>query len=62
MIKDIGLFKFVTYLYFEMEIREIYIDEVHKYANRREEIKNIYDHLPDMKVVFSGSISLDLYK
>jgi predicted AAA+ superfamily ATPase len=62
MIKDVGLFKFATYLYFEMEIREIYVDEVHKYANRRDEIKNIYDHLPDMKVVFSGSSSLDLYK
>lgn len=53
MIKDRGLFKFVTYLYFEREIREIYVDEVHKYTNRIEEIKNIYDHLPDIKVVFS---------
>ena len=62
MIKDVGLFKFAYYLYFELWIYEIYVDEVHKYANRIEEMKNIYDSLPKMKVIFSGSSSLDLYK
>jgi predicted AAA+ superfamily ATPase len=62
IVQDAGLLKFVSYLYFEQKVTEIYIDEIHKYKNRIQEIKNIYDSLPRMKVVFSGSSSLDLYK
>ncbi|GHW02774.1 ATPase [candidate division SR1 bacterium] len=56
------LLKFVEYLYFELDIRMIYIDEVHKYNNWRQEIKNIYDGLPKMQVVFSSSSSLSMYQ
>ncbi|GHW02560.1 ATPase [candidate division SR1 bacterium] len=62
IIKDTGLYLFAHYLYFELNLREIYIDEVHKYPGWTDEIKSIYDSLPEMKVVFSGSSSLDLFK
>lgn len=38
----------------------LYIDEIHKYENWSREIKNIYDSLPLLKVVYSGSSILDL--
>ena len=40
----------------------LFIDEVHKYGNWSQEIKNIYDSFPDMKVVFTGSSMLEIYK
>ena len=40
----------------------LFIDEVHKYENWSVEIKNIYDSLPDLKVVFTGSSMLEIYK
>jgi len=40
----------------------LYIDEVHKYPNWSIELKNIYDNYPELKVVFSGSSMLELYK
>jgi len=40
----------------------LFIDEVHKYNNWSQEIKNIYDSFPDMKVVFTGSSMLEIYK
>ena len=62
MIKIKWLFDFVYFLYKEHDIKEIYIDEIHKYKNWTSEIKNIYDSFPKIKVVFSWSSSLDLYK
>ena len=38
----------------------LYIDEIHKYQNWSREIKNIYDTLPLLNVVYSGSSILDL--
>ena len=40
----------------------LYIDEVHKYANWSRELKNIYDGYPGMKVVFTASSALDIYR
>ena len=37
------------------------IDEVHKYPNWSRELKNIYDGLPTLKVIFSASSALDIY-
>ncbi len=39
----------------------LFIDEVHKYPNWGRELKNIYDLLPQLKVVFSGSSVLDIH-
>lgn len=39
-----------------------YIDEIHKYHNWSTEVKNIYDQIPDLKIVYTGSSILDLEK
>ncbi len=38
------------------------VDEVHKYPNWSVELKNIYDGLPGMQVIFSASSALDIYR
>ncbi len=40
----------------------LYIDEIHRYENWSVEIKNIYDSLPGLNVVYTGSSILDLEK
>lgn len=42
--------------------RKLYIDEIHKYNNWSQEIKNIYDQMPRLQVVYTGSSILDLEK
>jgi len=45
-------------------ITHFFIDEVHKYPYETwaQELKNIYDGFPEVKVVFSGSSILNIYK
>lgn len=38
----------------------LFLDEVHKYANWAQELKNIYDDYPELKVVFTGSSLLEI--
>lgn len=38
----------------------LFLDEVHKYPNWSQEIKNIYDDFPELKVVFTGSSMLEI--
>lgn len=40
----------------------LFIDEVHKYHNWSVELKNIYDGLPEMQIIFSASSALDIYR
>lgn len=40
----------------------LFIDEVHKYPNWSRELKNIYDGIPQLKVIFSASSALDIYR
>jgi predicted AAA+ superfamily ATPase len=40
--------------------RFLFLDEVHKYPNWSQELKNIYDDFPDLKVVFTGSSMLEI--
>jgi len=40
----------------------IALDEVHKYLNWSQEIKNLYDDYSDIKIVFTGSSILDIDK
>jgi predicted AAA+ superfamily ATPase len=46
----------------------LFIDEVHKYPQKQkkndwsQELKNIYDTIPDLNLVYSGSSILQLYK
>ncbi len=40
----------------------LYIDEVHKYDDWSKEVKMMYDYLPELKVVVTGSSILDIIK
>ncbi|MDP2337789.1 MAG: AAA family ATPase [Bacteroidota bacterium] len=40
----------------------LFIDEVHKYKNWSQEIKNSYDYFPDLQIVFTGSSALNIQK
>jgi hypothetical protein len=40
----------------------LFLDEVHKYRNWSQEIKNSYDYFPDLRIVITGSSALDIYK
>ncbi len=40
----------------------LFIDEIHKYAEWSQELKNIYDSYPSLKVVFTGSSVLEILK
>ncbi|GMQ26622.1 AAA family ATPase [Algoriphagus sp. oki45] len=40
--------------------RNLFLDEVHKYPNWSQELKNIYDDFPEVKVVFTGSSLLEI--
>ena len=57
---NINLFDFVEDMYELEEIKIFFFDEIHKYKNWNQELKNIYDSFPDIKVIFSGSSTLDL--
>ena len=48
--------------FYKLGGRFLFIDEVHKYALWSRELKVIYDALPEMKVVFSSSSALDIYR
>lgn len=38
----------------------LFLDEVHKYPNWSQELKNIYDDFPELQVVFTGSSLLEI--
>ena len=40
----------------------LFLDEIHKYPNWSRELKNIYDSIPDLKVVITGSSILEIHK
>lgn len=40
----------------------LFIDEIHKYTDWSQELKNIYDSFPALKIVFTGSSVLDILK
>lgn len=48
--------------FFQRGGKKLYIDEIHKYGGWTTEIKMIYDQLPLLQVVYSGSSILDLKK
>lgn len=60
--KERTLYEFVEELYLKNSITSFFIDEIHKYENWNQELKNLYDGFPELKIVFSGSSSLGLIK
>ena len=60
-VQGIGLYEIGSY-FFRLGGESIMIDEIHKYANWHQEIKNLYDSFPAAKIFFSGSSTLALQK
>ncbi len=58
----ITIFDFVEEYYENEDVKYFFFDEIHKYKNWNQELKNIYDSFPDVYIVFSGSSSLDLLR
>lgn len=56
------LLEYVNELYNLEGYRIFFIDEIHKYANWNQELKNLYDAFPDIKIIYSGSSMLELVK
>lgn len=54
-----SLIELVDY-FVKREGKYLFLDEVHKYPNWTQELKNIYDDYPDLKVVFTGSSLLEI--
>ncbi|NGX49189.1 MAG: hypothetical protein K940chlam5_00785 [Candidatus Anoxychlamydiales bacterium] len=54
------LIDLVDYLYKQTSTEILYIDEIHKYPNWKQELKNIVDTYPSIKIFFSGSSMIDL--
>lgn len=59
---DTPLIELVDRLYTETEVRFLCVDEIQKYPNWNQELKNIYDMYPDFRVLFSGSSMIDLIR
>lgn len=55
-----NLFDFALRFKREYDWKLLIIDEIHKYRNWQQELKNIYDSIPDLKIIFSWSSSIDL--
>ena len=58
----ITILEFIAELYRTEGIHYFFIDEIHKYKNWNQELKNLYDSFPKITIVFSGSSSIDLIK
>ena len=43
-------------------ISHLFLDEIHRYDNWAQELKNIYDSYPDIHVVVTGSNALDIIR
>lgn len=56
------LLAFINDLYRLEGYRIFFIDEIHKYENWNQELKNLYDAFPDIQIVYSGSSQLELMK
>ena len=42
--------------------KHLFIDEIHKYSGWSKDLKLIYDYLPNLQVIFTGSSILDIFK
>ena len=60
-VQATGLYEIASY-FFRLGGETITIDEIHKYANWQQELKNLYDSFPAAKIFFSGSSTLALQK
>jgi len=59
---SVSIYQFIENLFLTEGYNIFFIDEIHKYNNWNQELKNLYDGFPKIKIIFSGSSSLDLVK
>jgi len=57
-----SLLDLVDRFYKDYDGKFLCIDEIHRYPNWNQELKNIYDSYPGLRLLFSGSSSIDLVK
>jgi uncharacterized protein len=57
---DMTLLDFAMRWHREYDGWLLIIDEIHQYRNWQQELKNIYDSIPTLRIIFSGSSSIDL--
>lgn len=55
-----SIYSLIEELYLHENIHTFFIDEIHRYEKWSQELKNLYDGFPAIRIVFSGSSSLDL--
>jgi predicted AAA+ superfamily ATPase len=55
-----SLVELVDQLYKKTDVRLLCVDEIHKYPNWNQELKNIADIYPEFRILFSGSSTIDL--
>jgi len=60
-IKANWLFDFIMFCFENFEIETFFIDEIFKYSNWKQELKNIIDSFPQLNIIFSWSSSMALY-
>ena len=48
--------------FYKMGGRHLFLDEVHKYDQWQQEVKNMYDFYPDLQIVLTGSSIISLQK
>ncbi len=59
-IIEYGIFELISEFFHEYGVDSFYIDEIHKFQNWEQEIKNATDSFPGISIVFSGSSSIDI--
>lgn len=55
-----SIYDLAEMIYTETDINLLCIDEIHKYRNWNQDLKNIYDTFSKLKVVFTGSSMIDI--
>lgn len=59
---DQSFLELAHWCYTQSDVELLCIDEIHKYPNWNQELKNIYDSFSKLKVLFSGSSMIDIVK
>lgn len=59
---DHTLLSLASWAYKETDVATLLIDEIHKYPNWNQELKNIYDTFANLKVIFTGSSMIDIVR
>ena len=61
IVNNFGLFK-IGQEFYQHSGKLLVIDEIHKFQNWKQDVKNLYDSFPKLKLLISGSSSLDIIK